>query len=242
MLLPEAMASVAAPGSDDSETEIALSNFVLAGLREILRARCEAYVKWWMGRAFNGAGYECDAGPAQVLFFKGQRKLPDDDGKGTRSYPFARGWVEIAAASQDGPAIQALLASSEAAFGALRASQPERLLAAARLQLWVIYRSSAAGAEQDLRALADQIVGRTGGTVALTSPFSFGADDSEWNGDIDVALPEPIPEPSLRARLGTFIGGLDDPLFGFGAACPNHDGQRCRERALLFAHITVRQF
>ena len=225
----------------DELSEIALSNFVLAGLRPLLHVRCEAYVKWYMARAFNGAGFECEDGPTDVLFLR-DPPTSCDSPQGTRSYGFGLGSFHIGSDWHDRAAVEALLASSEASFEALRASDPERLQSAARLHVWAGYRSSAAMAAQDLRVIADRIAGRTGGTFAAASPIGSPLAESERNGDIDIALPAPLPEPVLRARLGAFFSGLDQPLFGRGAGGPNHEGERSADRSLLFAKFTARQF
>ena len=222
--------------------DIALTNLMLARLRPVLGARAEAYVKWYVGGAFNGAGFECGGRFADVSFFH-------DDSRRTsaavaQSYRIGCGYACVNTWEFELPGVAEALRAAEQEFAALRASSAEVLAQVARLQVWVIFQSTAEASAVDHLRLASAIVALTGGISTIAgAPYELPADSGEWNGDVEVVWPTPIPEAEIRARLAPLFTNLgDQSLFGFGAMCPNHDGAHCPEKALRYAHLTARQF
>ncbi len=223
--------------------DLTLTNLMLARLRPLLEVRAEAYAKWYIGGAFNGAGYDCNSGAVSVVFYG---EVPRKNVRaGSQQFRVSCGSVFIDAPSSfDLGAAAALLASSEQALAAQLSTSPGLLEQVTRFQVWLVYRSTLDTSEADRARLAAAIVAATGGAPLFAfSPHPFVSDGDEWNGDLEVLLPAAIPEATLRARLATFFTGLgDQPLFGFGAMCPNHEGTNCPDAALRYAHITARQF
>lgn len=222
--------------------DIALTNLMLARLRPVLGARAEAYVKWYVGGAFNGAGFECGGRFADVSFFH-------EDSRRTaaavaQSYRIGCGYACVNTWEFELPGVAEALRAAEQEFAALRASSPGVLTRVARLQVWVIYQSTTESSAVDHLRLASAIVALTGGISTIAgSPYELPPDSGEWNGDVEVVWPTPIPEAEIQARLAPLFTNLgDQSLFGFGAMCPNHDGEHCPEKALRYAHLTGRQF
>jgi hypothetical protein len=216
---------------------------MLARLRPLLQVRAEAYAKWYIGGAFNGAGYDCNGGAASVVFY-GQAG-PKNVRSGSQLFRVSCGSLLVDVPwSFDLGAAAALLASCEQELAAQLSTWPGLLEQVTRFQVWLIYRSTLETCEDDRARLAAAIVAATGGAPLFAfSPHPFLSDGGEWNGDLEVVLPAAIPEATLRARLATFFTGLgDQALFGFGAMCPNHEGTNCPDTALRYAHITARQF
>jgi hypothetical protein len=222
--------------------DIALTNLMLARLRPVLGARAEAYVKWYVGGAFNGAGFECGGRFADVSFFHDD--TPRASAAVAHNYRIGCGQACVNTWEFDLPGVPEVLRAAADEFAALRASTPDVLTQVTRLQVWLIYQSSATTSPADHQRLVAAIVAVTGGTPAVAgAPYELPPDGGEWNGDVEIVLPVPLAEAELRARLSRLFTNLgDQSLFGFGAMCPNHDGAHCPEKALRYAHLTARQF
>ena len=223
--------------------DLALTNLMLARLRPLLEVRAEAYAKWYIGGAFNGAGYDCSSGAVSVVFYGEAR--PKNVRAASQQFRVSCGSVFIdAPTSFDLGAAAALLASSEQELAGRLSRSPGLLEQVTRFQVWLIYRLTLDTCEADRARLAAAIVAATGGTPLFAFCLSVPAGEPAiGNSDLEVLLPAAIPEAALRARLATFFTGLgDQPLFGFGAMCPNHEGTNCPDAALRYAHITARQF
>jgi len=221
--------------------DIALTNLMLARLRPVLGARAEAYVKWYVGGAFNGAGFDCGGRYADVAFFHGGAP---ETAAVAHSYRISCGHASVNTWEFELPGVPEALRAAEQEFAGLRASTPDVLTQVARLQVWLIYQSSAATSAEDHRRIVSAILAVTGGSPAIAgTPYELPPDSGEWNGDVEIVLPAPAPEAEMRARLARLFTNLgDQSLFGFGAMCPNHDGTHCSEKALRYAHLTARQF
>lgn len=237
------MAGVAQPRLSTPLEDLALTNFMLARLRPLLQVRAEAYLKWYLGGAFNGAGYDCSGGQyADVAFYRGD--LPSTSAATMPPHQIRCGQVCVNAPLVDTRAVADVLAAADEEFAALRLRSSRGLLEqVTRFQVWLIYRSTDATSTADLERLAATVASATGGTTAFAGrPYTLPPDGDDWNGDVELLLPAPVPEAALRARLAAFFALGDQTLFGFGATCPNHDGTNCPDPALRYAHLTARQF
>jgi hypothetical protein len=221
--------------------DIALTNLMLARLRPVLGARAEAYVKWYVGGAFNGAGFECGGRFADVSFFHDD--TPRTAAAVAQSYRIGCGYACVNTWEFELPGVAEALRDAEREFAALRVSA-QVLTQVARIQVWHIFQSSSATSLADHQRIVSEILAVTGGAPAVAgAPYELPPDSGEWNGDVEIVLPAPVPEAEIRVRLGRLFTNLgDQSLFGFGAMCPNHDGAHCAEKALRYAHLTARQF
>jgi hypothetical protein len=222
--------------------DIALTNLMLARLRPVLGVRAEAYVKWYVGGAFNGAGFDCGGRYADVSFFHDD--TPRTSAAVAQSYQIGCGYACVNTWEFELPGVPEALRTAEQEFAGLRASTPGVLTQVTRLQVWLIYQSAAATSAADHQRIASAIVSATGGSPAVAgTPYELPPDSDEWNGDVEIVLPAPAPEAEVRGRLARLFTNLgEQSLFGFGAMCPNHDGAHCAEKTLRYAHLTARQF
>lgn len=228
--------------SSSLSEDIALTNLMLARLRPVLGARAEAYLRWHVSGAFNGAGFDCGGGFADVSFFRDGP--PETAAAVAQTYRIGCGHASVNTWQFDLPGVGEALAAAEQEFAALRTGAPDLLTQVARIQIWLIYRSTAAASAADRERLAAAIAAATGGTAAFAgTPYEFPVPSGDWNGDVEIVLPAPLAESALRARLGTLFDNLGEQgFYGFGAMCPNHDGTHCPDGSLRYAHITARQF
>jgi hypothetical protein len=102
----------------------------------------------------------------------------------------------------------------------------------------------AASRSSDHQRIVSAIVAATGGTPSIAgTPYELPPDSGDWNGDVELVLPAPLPEAEVRARLARLFTNVgQQSLFGFGAMCPNHDGASCADQAVRYVHLTARQF
>lgn len=221
----------------DHDRDVARTDYILAALRRELGPCVEAYVKWWFGGAFNGAGFVRGDGTSALVEFLytqagGQRGRPEPGTLGGIEVRIGV-WPWVAELPIDVIVEEANRRFEEALPSGAWEPRVQRVC------FWCY--GQGAGDAAPLRTMAPEEVAAVlalalGGEARVgggTTPPSVG------DFDVEVTLPAPLAPDEVTRRIRTLWRRVDGSLFGAGAGL---DALEALVPKLPGATVYARQF